>query len=194
MNNNTRVIMALLENEGKNISIAQLSNRIGMDYKNVYNSVKGLENKELIILERFGNAFNCILNKKVHPIIFEAEYERRKNLLEDKNILILHKKLNALNFTFIALIFGSYAKGTYSKNSDIDLMVIGEKNREKEIERIISLLPLNIHYLFFTYEEFLTMERSREFNVVLEAIKRNIILTGIEDYYRLMENAGQRKD
>ncbi len=194
MNNNTRVIMALLENEGKNISIAQLSNRIGMDYKNVHNSVKGLENKELIILERFGNAFNCILNKKVHPIIFEAEYERRKNLLEDKNILILHKKLNALNFTFIALIFGSYAKGTYSKNSDIDLMVIGEKNREKEIERIISLLPLDIHYLFFTYEEFLTMERSREFNVVLEAIKRNIILTGIEDYYRLMENVGQRKD
>lgn len=190
MNNNTRVIMALLENEGKNISIAQLSNRIGMDYKNVYNSVKKLEKEGLITLEKFGNAFNCILNKKAHPLIFEAEYERRKNLLVDKNILVLYKKLNALNFPFIALIFGSYAKGTFKKSSDIDLMVIGEKNRDKEIGRIISLLPLDIHYLFFTFEEFLSMERSKEFNVVLEAVKRNIILAGIEDYYRLMENVG----
>lgn len=188
MNNNIRILMALIENEGKNISIAQLSNLVGINYKNVYNSVKKLEKEKLIRLERFGNAFNCILNKKNHPLIYEAEYERRRNLLKNKDINILYKKLNSLNFSFIALIFGSYAKGTFTKNSDIDLMIIYENNREKEIKRIISLLPLDIHYLFFTYEEFLSMERSKEFNVVLEAIKRNVILIGIEDYYRLMEN------
>ena len=32
------------------------------------------------------------------------------------------------------------------------------------------------------------MAKSREFTVVSEAIKRNILLVGIEDYYRLMEN------
>ncbi|MBM4241617.1 MAG: nucleotidyltransferase, partial [Euryarchaeota archaeon] len=47
---------------------------------------------------------------------------------------------------------------------------------------------LEIHLTFFTYEEFLSMAQSREFSVVLEAIKNNIILVGIEDYYRLMEN------
>lgn len=190
MNNDAKVVIALLENEGKNISIAQLSNYLGMDYKNVYNLVKKLEKKGIITLEKFGNAFNCILNKKSHPIIFEAEYERRKTLLENNNLQILHKKINSLNFSFISLIFGSYAKGTSSKSSDIDLMVIGEKNREKEIERIISLLPLDIHFVFFTYEEFLSMAQSKEFSVVLEAIKRNIILIGIEDYYRLIENVG----
>jgi hypothetical protein len=35
------------------------------------------------------------------------------------------------------------------------------------------------------------MERSKDFSVVSEAIKRNIILVGIEDYYRLMENVVQ---
>lgn len=190
MNNNTKVVIALLENEGKNISIAQLSNYIGMDYKNVYNIVKKLEKEGIITLEKFGNAFNCILNKKSHPIIFEAEYERRKNLLKNKDLHILYNKLNSLNFSFIALIFGSYAKGTSSRSSDIDLMVIGEKNREKEIERIISLLPLDMHFVSFTYEEFLSMAQIREFSVVSEAIKRNIILIGIEDYYRLIENVG----
>lgn len=188
MNNNTKIIMALIENEEQNISIAQLSKRLKMDYKNVYNSVKQLEKEGLITLERFGNAFNCILNKKVHPAIFEAEYERRKDLLADKNLNILSKKLNSLKFPFISLIFGSYAKGNSSKGSDIDLMIIGEKNREKEIGRVLSLFPLDIHFIFFTYEEFLAMERSKEFTVVSEAIKKNIILTGIEDYYRLIEN------
>ncbi len=76
------------------------------------------------------------------------------------------------------------------KNSDIDLMIIGEKKRETEVERVISLLPLDIHLIFFTYEEFLSMALSKEFSVVLEVIKRNVILIGIEDYYRLMENVG----
>lgn len=188
MNSSTKIIIALIENEGQNISIAQLSKRSGMDYKNVYNSVKQLQKEGLITLERFGNALNCILNKKVHPKIFEAEYERRKKLLTDRNLQILYKKLKALEFSFITVVFGSFAKGTSSKDSDIDLMVIGEKNREKEIERIISLLPLNIHFVFLNYEEYLSMGRSKEFTVVSEAMKRNIILIGVEDYYRLFEN------
>lgn len=187
MNNSTKVIMTLIENQDQNISIAQLAKRSKLDYKNVYNTVKQLENEGLISLERFGNAFNCILNQKTHHTIFEAEYERRKILLQDKNFQILHKKLNSLEFSFIALIFGSYAKGTSLKSSDIDLLMISEENREKEIERIISLIPLDIHFVFFTYEEFLSMARSREFTVVSEAIKQNIILVGIEDYYRLIE-------
>jgi hypothetical protein len=32
------------------------------------------------------------------------------------------------------------------------------------------------------------MLKTKEFSVVSEAIKNNIILVGIEDYYRLMEN------
>ena len=190
MDNNTKVVITLLENEDKNISISQLSNFSKIDYKNVYNIVKQLEKKDIITLERFGNAFNCILNKKPHPVIFETEYERRKKLLKNSDLQILYKKINSLNFSFIALIFGSYAKGTSSKNSDIDLMIIGEKKREKEVERVISLLPLDIHLIFFTYEEFLSMSLSKEFSVVSEVIKRNIILIGIEDYYRLMENVG----
>jgi predicted nucleotidyltransferase len=190
MNNNAKVVIALLENEGRNISISGLSNYAKMDYKNVYNIVKQLEKEGIITLEKFGNAFNCILNKKVHPIIFEAEYERRKKLFKNSDLQILYKKINSLNFSFIALIFGSYAKGTSSQNSDIDLMVIGEKNREKEVGRVISLLPLDIHFIFFTYDEFLSMSMSKEFSVVSEVIKRNIILIGIENYYRLMENVG----
>jgi DNA polymerase sigma len=188
-NNKLEIVMALIERE-ESPTIHKLSKETGIRYSNVYNIVKRLQNEDIISLEKIGNAYNCSINKKVHPLIFEAEFHRRKKLLQNGDFQVFHRKLSSLQFSFIALLFGSQAKGTATKDSDIDLMVISEKNREKEIERIISLLPLNIQLVFLTYEEFLGMERSKEFSVVLEAVKRNILLIGIEDYYRLMENVG----
>jgi predicted nucleotidyltransferase len=189
-NNKLEIVIGLIESEERP-TIRKLSGETGIKYSNVYNIVKKLQNEEIISLKKTGNAYSCSINKKVDPLIFEAEFHRRKKLLKNGDFQILHRRLSSLLFSFVAIIFGSNAKGTATWNSDIDLMIISEKNREKEIGRIISLLPLKIHFVFFTYEEFLSMERSKDFSVVSEAIKRNIILVGIEDYYRLMENVGQ---
>lgn len=182
------ILKVLIEKGEERTNINQLSKELKMNYKNVYSIVKRLEKEGLISSERFGKSTICILNKKPHPLIFRAEHERREKLLENKNFKILYEKLNSLAFSFIALIFGSYAKGKFVKGSDIDLMVICEKNKEKEIKSVVSLLPLNIHLVTLTYGEFLKMAKSKEFSVVSEAMKINIILIGIEDYYRLIKN------
>lgn len=189
-NKNVDVVIALIENPEDQVNISQLSKKLKMDYKNTYNIIKKLEKENLIILNRFGNAYNCILNKKINPLIFEAEYRRREELLKNKNFKVLFNKLNSVMIPFVALIFGSYAKKKATQYSDIDLMLVYNKNIEKNIniERTISLLPLDIHTVTFSYDEFLKMAKSREFSVVAEAIKHNIILTGIEEYYRLIEN------
>lgn len=189
-NKNVDVVIALIENPEDQVNISQLSKKLKMDYKNTYNIIKKLEKENLIILNRFGNAYNCILNKKINPLIFEAEYRRREELLKNKNFKVLFNKLNSIMIPFVALIFGSYAKKKATQYSDIDLMLVYNKNIEKNIniERTISLLPLDIHTVTFSYDEFLKMAKSREFSVVAEAIKHNIILTGIEEYYRLIEN------
>lgn len=190
ISNKLNIVMALIEKSNEQITINRLSQELGIDYKNVYNIVKKLERDNLVYLKKIGNAYNCILNKKVHPAIFEAEFKRRNNLLKKKFFKVLNDKLSKLNFPFIALIFGSYAKGRETKTSDIDLMVISEKNRDNEIQRTISLLPQNIHLISLNFEEFNSMAKSKEFNVVSEALSHNIILIGIEDYYRMLENAG----
>lgn len=190
INNKLDIVIALIEKPNEQITINRLSQELDIDYKNVYNIVKKFERDNLIFLEKNGNAYNCILNKEVHPIIFEAEFERRNNFLKKKSFKVLADKLSKLNFPFIAIIFGSYAKGTETKNSDIDLMVICEDNRDKEIQRTISLFPQDIHLISLTSEEFRSMANNKEFNVVTEAISNNIILIGIEDYYRMLENVG----
>ena len=186
-NKDVNVIIALLETNGDKISISQLSKKLNIDYKNTYNAVKRLEKSKIIILEKFGKAYNCILNNKMNPLIFEAEYNRREKLLKDKNLQILYNKLNSIKLPFIALIFGSYSKGTSNLYSDIDLMVIYNKNTD-DIERTISLLPLDIHLVTVSFDEFLKMTNIKEFNIVDEAMKNNIILIGIEDYYRLIKD------
>lgn len=179
---------ALVEKGDQKINIRQLSQELSINYSNVYYSIKQLQNEGLISLEKMGNSYNCILNKKVHPLIFQAEYGRRDTFIKDKNIKALKSKLNSLKFPFIALIFGSYAKGNRTKGSDLDLMTISEKNRIKDLEQIISLLPLNIHMVPLTFEEFSSMAQTKKFNVVLEVMAANVILIGIEDYYRMLEN------
>ncbi len=188
-NKDVDVIVALMDTQEDKVSISQLSKKLKIDYKNTYNIVKRLEKDNIIILNKFGKAYDCILNKKMHPLIFEAEYRRREELLKDKNLLVLYNKLNSIIYPFIALIFGSYSKRTANQYSDIDLMLIYNKTKNIDIERTISLLPLDIHLVTFSFEEFVKMAKSKDFNVVGEAVKNNIIFIGIEDYYRLVNNA-----
>ena len=67
-------------------------------------------------------------------------------------------------------------------------MITSETNKANEISRIISLYSSNIHLTYLDYDEFLNMTKTKEFNVVSEAIKNHIIITGVEDYYRLIKN------
>lgn len=183
--------MALLENGCKKKSIKQLSRDTNLNYSNVYTIVKKLNQSNLVSLKKYGGAYECRLLKKVDPLIFNAEYLRCHNFLEkNKDLKVLHLKLKSLKFPFIALIFGSHAKGTASKSSDIDLMIISEPSREIEFEKMINILALDIHLVTFNFDEFLSMVKTSEFSVVSEALKYNIILIGIEDYYRVLENGG----
>jgi predicted nucleotidyltransferase len=105
--------------------------------------------------------------------------------LENKDFLVIFNKLSEIKSLFVALLFGSWAKGTASKGSDMDILTIC--GNEKEIRATLSLLSNKIHLTSISYEEFLTMAKSKEFSVVSEVIKNNIILIGIEDYYRMIK-------
>ncbi|ATZ61253.2 MAG: hypothetical protein DDT33_00407 [Firmicutes bacterium] len=185
--NNIEIIKVLIEKQEEELNIAKIAKYSGIDYKNAYLTIRNLEKEGLITLKSFGKNKKATLNKKIHPLIFEAEYKRKEDLFRNKDFLVLHRRLFELPFLFIALLFGSHVNGKETKHSDIDLLIIG--GDEKEIQSVISLWPEKIHLTFVTYKEFIHMAKTKEFTVVSEAIKNNIILIGIEEYYRLLENA-----
>ncbi len=188
MNSDIEILKLLLDKKEERFTIRKIAQSLEINYRIAYEHVTSLEKDGLLKITKTGNSKICQFSGKFDSRVFEAEYSRRIGVLRNKDFLILHNRLAELKFPFIALLFGSHAKGTVGKYSDIDILAIG--GDEKEINAAISLLPDKIHMTTVSYESFISMARSREFTVVSEALKSNIILIGIEEYYRLMSNAG----
>lgn len=192
MNSETKILKLLLDNKEDKFTIKKIAELSDINYRIAYEKVLILEKEGLIKITTAGNSKLCECTYKFNNKLYVAEDERRSELFKNKDFLVIQKRLSELKFPFITLLFGSYAKKIANKHSDIDLLFIG--GNEKELKTIISLLPDKIHISYVNYTEFIQMAKNKEYTVVSEAIKNNIILIGIEEYYRLIQNAGQTKD
>jgi len=192
--NNTRIsiLKLLLSNNKMEFTIRAISHHVAIDYKTVYGEVQELILANSILARKAGQATLCSINlKKFNADIFKTELARREGLLKNKNLSVLCSYFEEIKDPFfILLLFGSYASGKPRKGSDIDLLLITDHEKIKRtIQGKVSLIPLDSHFLAFTSEEFLSMLKTTEFNVGKEAFYNHIILFGIEDYYRLIQNA-----
>ncbi len=186
------IIKVLLENRDQELNISTLSKLLHKDYKTTYSIIKRLEKQKLILLQQFGKSFKIIFHLAAHPLVFEAEYARREEILRDKNLKIMvdYFKNGLKTSLYTLLLFGSYAQKKNTKHSDIDLFFIApdsDNDFEKKVMAITLLIPLKLHIQVFTEKEFVAMKKSKETTVGSEVIKNNIILYGIEAYYELLQ-------
>ena len=186
------IVQFLIENKNKELNILKISKSLKMNYKNIYSIIKRLEKASLVNIETFGQSSRVKLNAIAHPLVFEAEFERRKEILRDKNLAVMLSSFKRAikSKLYVLLLFGSYAKKIQTKSSDIDLLVICpdglEDAFEKDISRTARSMPLPLHPLVFSESQFIEMANAKEPNVGQEALKNNVILYGIEQYYGLM--------
>jgi predicted nucleotidyltransferase len=192
METTIKILKLLLDKKEEKFTIRRIAKALKINYRTGYESVMLLEKDGLLKITRLGNSNVCELAYGFDSKVFEAELLRRCAAVKNKDLLVLYNRLAELKFPFVALLFGSHAKGTAGKHSDIDLLAVG--GDEKEIKATVSLLPDKIHLAYVDYNNFIHMAQSREFTVVSEAMKGNIILIGIEEYYRLLKNAGLEAD
>ncbi|GEM_PF-207312 len=86
-----------------------------------------------------------------------------------------------------AIIYGSFAKGTESPSSDIDLLVIGNVNENallRSISKTERTLGREVNYLLWTEEEFLDRVK-KEIPLIKEIIKTPVmILVGDESEFK----------
>ncbi|MBU0979487.1 MAG: nucleotidyltransferase domain-containing protein [Nanoarchaeota archaeon] len=186
------IIKYLIEHKNEELNINRISKALKMDYKNVHTIVKRLENASLVNIETFGQSCRVKLIPVMHPLVFEAEYLRRKDVLKNKDFAVMlssfRKKIRSR--LYIILLFGSYAKKTQRKASDIDLMFICpdglEEPFEKDVTRVAGTMPLPLHPLVFSESQYIEMIGAKEPNVGQEAFRHNIILYGIEQFYGMI--------
>ena len=188
MENDVKILKLLLDRREEIFTIRKISETLKINYRIAHERVAVLEKEGLLKVTKAGNSKICELTHIFNSKVYEAELQRREELFKkNKDFLVIHNRLAELNFVFVALVFGSYAKGNAGKHSDIDILTIG--GDEKEIRAAISLLPDKIHLTTISSGDFVHMASSKKFSVVNESLKNNIILIGKGDYYRLLSNA-----
>jgi len=138
------ILRLLFIKAGTSLNQRQISNLIGVTQPAVMKALPELEKEDLIKLnqDKESKRWAVELNRNNHKIMQLKRADNLKLIYETGLADYLEKE-----FAGAAIIlFGSYSRGEDIINSDIDIAVIGRKDKkidlakyEKEIDRIINL-------------------------------------------------------
>jgi predicted nucleotidyltransferase len=183
MDNKLKIINHFGKNMGSSFTMHELSKLTGVPYATFYRTVKGME--ELLVIATVGRAKTMRLNLQNGAIksylTISSEEEKREYLGAQP---LIKKICSELDTKDIVVLFGSYAKGDYREDSDIDLLIIN-KSGEKSISfsKYEGIFKKRINPIFISQKEFRQMLREKEENVGKQALKHHILLNNLEQFW-----------
>lgn len=179
------LLIEILANKNKTYNVIQLANALNKDYKNTYQAIKEL--KDSLEITKKTNSNEIKFKPTLTPEVYKAEYIRKTELLEKPNLKNIQTDVEKTDEHCIVIIFGSYAKNTEKKNSDIDICIIHPE--EKKLEEAESWLSLrtNIETHTFTTKQFKEMLNTVKHNVGHEIKNHGITIKNTETFYEVMK-------
>lgn len=185
----------MLDLNKNGVHLRELSRITKTSCSNLIRNLKLLEKNKIIKKEKEANLIKIKLNNHPLTIAYLKEVHTLNFLsLPKKVILAVNEFLNEIKEKpIISFIFGSYAKGGYTENSDIDLMLIFQKTGnfrdiENTARRISSKTNTRINPVYAGYKNFESNLKDKK-HVFSNEIKKNImIINGIEYYYQILWN------
>ena len=143
---------------------------------------------DLVIRTKAGKATMVQLNRKnpltKHYLIISSKEEADDYLKRQPLLKKISQELPSGDYALV--LFGSYAKGTQTARSDVDLMVINKKGtREPDFSRYETLFKVRINPLYVTRQEFTAMLKDTQENVGRQALHDHIILYNPELFWNL---------
>lgn len=188
-----RIIRFFIEHPKEQFGVRQLSRETKTDFKLTHGTIQKLAQKGIIIKKRQANLDLCSLNLQGElAAVFYVEALRTEEFFrKHPDVRVCLKncigKMKQIFGTLI--VFGSFAQGKETKTSDIDILIITPtRSTGEEIERLLNsesvFLKHALHTIVVDEKEFIANLMNKEITVVGEAFKNHIILTGVESFYR----------
>lgn len=173
--------------EGENITLKELLVRTKLSYEPVYRNLKEFVKKGIIFKKKFGRTLVYSLNLEAEEskLSFFFYAKNRLKQFSEKHWVIFNalSKVNQEKMDFLA-IFGSYAKGNYSKDSDIDVLCISSKKNEseQELNALKSKTNMDFSPVVLSKKEFkkIKIENLPFWN---DLVKFGVIFKGYELFY-----------
>lgn len=186
-------IIAELEKNHNGIHLREISRIVKSGLPNIKRFLEILEKEKVVRREKEANLVKFQL-KAGHKTL---AYLKQVNI--ERFIALPIKVQNAItefldeleNRPLIALIFGSYAKGNYTKESDIDVLLVFQKVEngkviENTAKRIIMRTNTKISPVYIEYKNFEKNFLDKKHDFSREIRQDVIVILGIENYYNLL--------
>ena len=171
----------------------ELSKRLKLGMPSIDYGLKKIN--KLIKIQKAGNQINYFLNyskERLSSALSTVENGRFEKL-PAKVRLSVNDFLKELEVKpIIAVIFGSFASGTYTKNSDIDILLVFQKIEDsKKIENTAKKISMKtntqLNPVYLSYIEFKESFHNSTKEFFKKLKKDKIILIGIE-WWRQLRN------
>jgi len=183
----------------KTYSVKRISKLIKSSYSLTYDSIKTLLSKKVIKADKIGHSLACQLNLSADPqLLAISSLTLSQKFLDTVPFgFVIDDIKNKLNdLIYIMILFGSYAKGTATKNSDVDILFVVQNKADtektkKRIKSVVSLTNIKIEFNVITTDWLIKMFEEKH-TVGREILEGAIILHGAEQYYTLV-NAYDKK-
>ena len=170
-----------------------LSKKIGLTMPSIDNAL--LKLKEILIEERSGNRLGYRINylsDNAVPAIYAVEYSRFSRLPSKIRNSVGDYLSELKDKPLLFIIFGSYAKGDYTRSSDLDVLLVFQAlGNQKEIESIARKVSMgtNVSFnpVYLDYGDFARSFHDKTNRFFMNLRQDKIILSGVE-WWRLLIN------
>lgn len=200
MNNNLfgkgreNILWCFYINRNKELYFSEILRETSMTQNTTLKHLKTLQaNKLIISTKKIGNTFYRITKKnpQIYSILSYFDYKRFNQLPSERKRAI-NDFLDKLNVKpLIALIFGSTAKGTFGKDSDIDILLVFNKKEvadKKLKEDIEAITGVKIQPFIIDFDYFKEQILKEEDKVITHAIKTGFVIAGFDKFYKEVLN------
>jgi|SRR3989344_6298825 len=142
-----RIIRLLFINAGKSLNALNIARELGVSQPAVSKALPFLLKENLIKLEKDKNSGRLSIqaNRENYRVMQLKRVDNLKLIYESRLADFLEKEFAGGTI----ILFGSYSRGEDTFNSDIDIAVIGRKDKTVDLENFENMLKREIHISFY---------------------------------------------
>lgn len=189
-----KILECFYRNRFKEIYFSEILRETNLTQNTTLKHLKNLQENDLITsIKKIGNTFYRI-NKKnpaIYAIFSFFDYNRLNKLPPERKRAITEFLDQIKVKPLISLVFGSIAKGTFGKDSDIDVLLVYNKKEMKDSklkENIEAITGIRIQTFIIDFEYFKEQILKKEDKVITHAIKTGFIISGHDKFYKEVLN------
>ena len=167
----------------------EIEGRSGFSHETTFRMLKVLVGKKYLVEKKIGktNVYEMVKDRDLMYQVFVGYMANKRLDFKEKHLLLykrLYEFINELNLEDSAVIFGSYAKGMQTKNSDIDLLcVTNKKNIQDAVQIFKTKYNINMQPVVVKISDFRNIKKDNP-QFWMDLIEYGIVLDGLDLFFK----------